>query len=216
MKYSHAFALIVGLLATHSVARADFIITIGSPVSATADNAVPYSTGSRVTLGLYIHNDLPATNLSGQNFGLAFDISAPGATDRYDGNSPQFQTLFTDFQITLDSAFLGGSANVAGPTDVASSTDPQFGFDALIDITLESPTNFAANRTQATSTKIGNVSFLIAENIAGGTYGFKFAPNAQFPDDSLANSGPGGLTLTTGTDGAFYNQFTIATVPEPS
>jgi len=217
MRYSQAFVFAVALVASLSVARADFVITIGNPVSATTDNAVPYSVGSTVNLGLYIHNDLSATNLSGQNFGLAFDISAPGAPDRYDGNSPLFQTAFRDFEITLDSAFAGGNASVAGPTDVASSTDPQFGFDALIDIDLGSPINFSANRTQATATKIGIVSFMIFENIANGTYGFKFAPDALFSDDfTPANSGPGGLTFAAGADEAFYNQFAVTAVPEPS
>lgn len=201
--------------------KADFVLTVGSNQSSTSSAGLSFTAGSTVTLGLYMHNNV-GVDLKAQNLGLAFDVAEPGATSFLDGNSPGLATKLTDFAFKVDPQFLASATgSFTDPLNVASSTIPAHGYDVLLDLDLKEQANFTASGTIATAKKLGTITFKIANDLAGGVYGFKFAQNAWFDDDilnpSLANSGPAGVGLEAGADGSFYNRFTVITaVPEPS
>jgi hypothetical protein len=199
---------------TCQIAFADLVITIGNFDSNNRSTTPSFQAGEVVTLGLYIHNNLLNSPLNAQTFGLGFDISLPGASNFYDGNnSAQLNNFFSNFSITSVAA---GDSFITDPNDVASSDDPALGFDVYVDFTATAPIPFAANGNQNTAIHIANISFRTLSNTPAGVFGFKFNPNASFPDGSPANGVSSNLSLEAGLDGSSFNRFSLSAVPEPS
>ncbi len=147
---------------------------------------------------------------------MAFDISKPGS-GFYDGNTPEFKPLLTDFALTWALPYTG-SLDISDPTEVDSSLVIAEGYDVLVDLTPSLPISLTPNGTQNTAIHIANVSFKVGASAQEGVYGFKFNPLAAF-DGSVAgtanSSGPGGLSFSAGADGSSFNRFTVTAVPEP-
>ena len=199
---------------TCQIAFADLVITIGNFDSSDRSTTPSFEGGNVVTLGLYIHNDLLNSSLNAQTFGMGFDLSLPGSANFYDGhNSTQLNSIFSNFTI---SSVAAGDAFITDPNGVASSDDAALGFDVFVDFTATAPIAFAPNGNQNTAIHIANISFTTAANTPIGTYGFKFNPNASFPDGSPANGASSNLALAAGLDGSSFNRFSMSAVPEPS
>lgn len=199
---------------TCQIALADLVVTIGNFDSDNRTSTPSFIAGSVVTLGLYIHNDLLNSSLNAQTFGLGIDLSLPGSANFYDGhNSTQLNSIFSNFTI---SSVAAGDAFITDPNNVASSADPALGFDVFVDFTATAPIPFAPNGNQSTAIHIANVSFKTSANMPIGMYGFKFNPNASFPDGSPANGVSSNLALAAGLDGSSFNRFSMSAVPEPS
>lgn len=216
IKCLHIALIATGLIC--SSAYADLVVSIGNSNSGSRTLPVFVEAGSRVTLGLYIHNDRNA-DLQAGDFGLAFDISLPGTANLYDGhNSTQLDNILSNFTITPVVPIRSNGASIADPRNVVSSANPINGYDVLVDYSSLDPITFTASGSQATAIHLANISFTTAANTPFGTYGFKFNPFAQFPGDppQSANSVSNGHGLAVGQDGTSFNRFTVTAVPEPS
>ena len=218
MKQLFCFSLFTAFLAmsVSPTATADFVIAMGNSTGSISASGLSFTSGTEATLGIYGYNTATVAIVSPTNFGFAFDISAPGAPNRYDGKQVPggIGNFFRNFSIAMAPS-LGGTASIDGPDMVDS--DPSPGHDVFADLSAANVVPFNPNVCISNAILFANIKFQISPNASAGTYGFKFVPGAQFNGGGLANSISGGLVLAAVADGSSTNNFTVVTsVPEPS
>ena len=222
-------ATVLLFLSTYSICNGDFAVMIGAADQVAFSNGVlpTFNAGEQATLAIYGFNTATASPVTPQNFGFAFDISAPGSPNLYDGKSmPGSPSFFSAFSGSVVHA-AGGNVAIdwaEGPNGLDASASP--GHDLFIDISATSPITFAANPLgipanglPANVVRLATIQFNVSANTTSGTYGFKFVPGAQFDGGGNVNSITNDLTLLAGADGASFNQFRVSgitSVPEPS